>query len=70
MVGDVDVLDTTLIYSGVMVLQMTNMIIEVKVLFSYEMAPFPTSIFDEFGKICVDKSKGKLRKLLAKEVSA
>ena len=70
MVGDVDVLDTTLIYSGVMALQMTYMTIEVKVLFSYEMAPFPTSIFDEFAKIRVDKSKGKLRKLLAKEVSA
>ena len=49
---------------------MTNTIIEVKVFFSYELAPLPTSMFDEFGEVCIDKSKSKLRKLLAKEVSA
>ena len=43
-VGDVDVLDTTLIYSCVMALQMTNMIIEVKVLFSYELTPLHSNI--------------------------
>ena len=53
-----------------MALQMTNMIIEVKVLFSYELTPLPTSMFDEFGEIRGDKSKAKLRKLLAKELSA
>ena len=69
-VGDVDVLDTTLIYFHVIALQMTNANIEVKVLFSYELAPLPTSMFNEFGEIRVDKSKANLRKLLAKEVSA
>ena len=48
---------------------MTITIIEVKVLISYEMAPLPTSMFDEFGEIRVDKSKAKLRKLSTKEVS-
>ena len=69
-VGDDNVLDTALVYSRVMALQMTNTIIEVKVFFSYEMAPLPTSIFDKFGEIHVDKSKAKLRKLLEKKVSA
>ena len=69
-VGDVDGLDTTLIYSRVVALQMTNTIIEVKLLFSYELAPLQTSMFDKFGEIRVDKSKAKLRKLLAKEASA
>ena len=69
-VGNVDVLDTTLIYSRVMALKMYNTIIEVKVLFSYELEPLPTSMFDEFGEIRVGKSKAKLRKLLVKEVSA
>ena len=69
-VGDVNVLDTTLICSSVMALRMTSTIIEVKVLFSYVLAPLPTSKLDEFGEIYVDKSKAKLRKLLAKEVSA
>ena len=68
-VGNVDVLDTTVIYSRVMALKMYNTIIEVKVLFSYELEPLPTSMFDEFGEIRVDKSKAKLRKLLVKEVS-
>ena len=69
-VDDVNVLDTTSIYSRVMALQMTNTIIEVKVFFSYELTPFPTSMFDEFSEILVDKSKAKLRKLLVKEASA
>ena len=69
-VGDVDVLVITLIYSRIMPLQMINIIIEVKVFFFYEMAPFPTSMFDEFGEIRVEKSKRKLRKLLGKQVSA
>ena len=41
---------------------MTNTIIEVKVLFSYELAPLPTSLFDEFGEIRVDKSKANISK--------
>ena len=69
-VDDVNVLDTTSIYSRVMALQMTNTIIEVKVFFSYELTPFPTSMFDEFSEMLVDKSKAKLRKLLLKEASA
>ena len=53
-VGDVNVLDTTLIYSRVMVLQMTNTIIEADVLFSYELAPLPTFMLDEFVEIRVN----------------
>ena len=67
---EVNVLDTTHVYSRVMALQMTNTIIEVKVLYSYELVPLPTSMFDEFGEIRIDKSKANLRKLLAKDVSA
>ena len=69
-VGDVDVLDTTLICSRVMGLEMTNTITEVKILFSYELAPVPTYMFYKYGEVRLDKSKAKLRKLLAKKVSA
>lgn len=62
-VGDVNLLETTLIYSRVLALKMTNWIIEVKVLFSYQLAPLPRSMFHKFGEICVEKSKPKLRKL-------
>ena len=68
--GDANVLDTTCIYSCVMALQMNNTTTEVKAFFSYELAPFPIFMFDEFGEIRADKSKAKLRKLLVKEVSA
>lgn len=53
-VGDVNVLDTNLIYSRVMVLQMTNTIIEADVLFSYELAPLPTFMLDGFVEIRVN----------------
>ena len=45
----------------------TNTIIWVKVLFSYDVAPFSTSVFNKFGEIRFEKSKAKLRKLLQRK---
>ena len=68
-VGDVNVLDNTLIYSRVMALQMTNTIIEADVLFSYELAPQHSCSMNLL-KYVLTNEEQSFRKLLVQEVSA
>ena len=68
--GDVNVLDTTLIYSCVIALLLTNKFIPINHLFSFELAPVLTSMLDEFGEIRLEKSKAKFTKLLFTIISS
>ena len=68
-VGAVKVFDTNLIYSKVIGLQVSGRDIDVKDVLGNEIAPVPTSMFDDTGDMRIAKSKSTLRKILQVEVS-
>ena len=67
-VGSIEVVDTNLIYSRVIALQLAERVISPADIFKHELAPVPTSMFDDFGDMRIDKSKSKLKMSLAVEL--
>ena len=68
-VGAVKVFDTNLIYSGVIGLHARGRVIDIKDVLGHELAPVPTSMFDDTGDMRIAKSKSTLKKILQVEVS-
>jgi len=68
-VGAVKVFDTNLIYARVIGLQVSGQDIDIKDVLGHELAPFPTSMFDDTGDMRIAKSKSTLKKILQVEVS-
>ena len=68
-VGAVKVFDTNLIYSRVNGLQARERDSGIKDVLGYELAPVPTSMFDDTGDRRIAKSKSTLKKVLQVEVS-
>ena len=68
-VGAVTVFDTNLIYSMVIGLQASGRDIDIKDVLGHELAPVPTSMFDDIGEMRIAKSKSTLKKILQVEVS-
>ena len=56
-VNEVEVLDTSLIYSRAFSLQLTNVALRVENAFSFELSPVLTSMFDDTGDMRSTKSK-------------
>ena len=67
-VNEVEVIDTSLIYSRVIELQLTNGGREVENVFSFELSLVPTSLFDDAGDMRSAKPKSSLSEI-AKKVS-
>ena len=68
-VGAVKVFDTNLTYSRVIGLQARERDIDIKDVLGHELAPVPTSMFDDTGDMRIAKSKYTLKKILQVEVS-
>jgi len=68
-VGAVKVFYTNLIYSRVIGLQASWRDIDIKDVLGHELAPVPTSMFDDTGDMRIAKSKSTLKKILQVEVS-
>ena len=68
-VGDSLVFDTETIYARAMGLQSSSRGIDTKSLLCHELAPVPTSIFDEHGHMREAKAKSSLKNALSVEVS-
>ncbi|KAG0710302.1 hypothetical protein GWK47_023103 [Chionoecetes opilio] len=67
--GSADCFDTNLIYSRVMGL-VSSRDIDLKELFSHELAPVPTSMFEDNGDMRITKSKSSLKQKLRLEQSS
>ena len=68
-VGKHKLLNIDLIYSRVIGLQASSRDCDPRNLFSYELAPIPTSMFTEQGEMRISKGKSLLKKQLQVEVS-
>ena len=68
-IGAVKVFDTNLIYSRVIGLQAIRRDIDINDVLGHELAPVPTSMFDDTGDMRIAKSKSTLKKILQVEVS-
>ena len=55
--NDIEVIDTSLIYSRAIALQLTNNAMKVENVFKYELSPIPTSIFEDTGNLRPAKSR-------------
>ena len=62
-VKEVEVIDISFIYCRVIAIQLTNEILKVKNVFSFELSPVPTSMFDDIGDMRSAKSKSGLNNL-------
>ena len=62
-VKEVEVIDTSFIYSREIAIQLTNEILKVKNAFSFELSPVPTSMFDDIGDMRSAKSKSGLNNI-------
>ena len=69
-VGDVKVFDTNLIYSRVIGLQASSREIDITDVLAHELAPVPTSMFNDSGEMRISKAKSILKKQLQVEVPA
>ena len=67
--GSADCFDTNLIYSRVMGL-MSSRDIDLKDVFSHELAPVPTSMFEDSGDMRITKSKSTMKRKLQVEQSS
>ena len=56
-INEVEVLDTSLMYSRAFSLQLTNVALRVENAFSFELSPVLTSMFDDTGDMRSAKSK-------------
>ena len=68
-VGTLKLFDTNLIYSRVIVLQASWRDIDINDVLGQELAPVPTSMFDDTSDMRIAKSKSTLKKILQVEVS-
>ena len=68
-VGTVNVFDTNLIYSRVIGRQASGRDTDIKDVLGHELAPVPTSMFDDTEDMRIAKSKSSLKKILQVEVS-
>ncbi len=63
--GEKKVLDTSLIYSGVIgLLQTSNRQVDITDVLSHELAPIPTAMFTDSGEMPITKAKSALKNLL------
>ena len=62
-VKEVEVIDISFIYCRVIAIQLTNEILKVKNVFSFELSPVPTSMFDDIGDMRSAKSKSGLNNI-------
>ena len=67
--GSADCFDTNLIYSRVMGL-MSSCDVDLKDVFSHEVAPVPTSMFEDSGDMRITTSKSTLKRKLQVEQSS
>ena len=65
-VNEVEETDISLIYSSVISLQLTNQALKVENIFSFELSPVPTSMFDDTDDIRSAKSKSIFNKIIKK----
>ena len=63
---EVEEIDVSLIYSRVISLQLTNQALKVENIFSFELSPVPTSMFDDTDDIRSAKSKSIFNKIIKK----
>ena len=69
-VNDVEIIDTSLIYSRVIAIQLTNKAMTVGNIFKYELPPIPTALFNDEDKMIAAKSKSDPKSLLGTKVSS
>ena len=69
-VNDAEIVDTSLIYSCVIAMQLTNEVMTVENIFKYELSPIPTALFNDEGEMKTAKSKSDLKSLLGTKVSS
>ena len=68
-VNDGEIIGTSLIYSRVIALQLTNVAMTVENVFKHELAPIPTSIFNDDGDLRPAKSKADMKRTLESKAS-
>ena len=68
-VSDTKVIDVEMIYARAKGLQSSGQECDTQKLLSYELAPQPTSMFDEEGNMRGEKAKYKLKHALKNEIS-
>ena len=67
-VNEVEEIDISLIYSRVISLQLTNQALKVENIFSFELSPVPTSMFDDTDDMRSAKSKSIFNNIIKKNV--
>ena len=67
-VNEVEEIDISLIYSSVISLQLTNQALKVENIFSFELSPVPTSMFDDTDDMGSAKSKSIFKNIIKKNV--
>ena len=65
-VNEVEEIDISLIYSSVISLQLTNQALKVENIFSFELSPVPTSMFDDTDDMGSAKSKSIFNNIIKK----
>ena len=65
---EVEEIDVSLIYSTVISLQLTNQALKVENIFSFELSPVPTSMFDDTDDMGSAKSKSIFNNIIKKNV--
>ena len=66
-VNEVEEIDISLIYSRVISLQLTNHALKVENIFSFELSPVPTSMFDDTDDMGSAKSKSIFNNIIKKK---
>ena len=67
--NDEEIIDTSLIYSRVIALQLTNAAMIVENVFKHELPPIPTSIFNDDSDLRPAKSKAGMKRTLESKAS-
>ena len=67
-VNEVEEIDISLIHSRVISLQLTNQALKVENIFSFELSPVPTSMFDDTDDMGSAKSKSIFNNIIKKNV--
>ena len=65
-VNEVEEIDISLIHSRVISLQLTNQALKVENIFSFELSPVPTSMFDDTDDMGSAKSKSIFNNIIKK----
>ena len=68
--NDVEIIETSLIYLRVIVIQLTNKAMTVENIFNYKLSPIPTALFNDKAEMRAAKSKSDLKSLLGTKVSS